>query len=131
MKVKNWENVFPLVEKYFKEKYKESKTEARALIYKNEELEYLIKFPESVDTSVSTTSDVEFTVFESGVTYHLCADFHSHHLMGAFFSSQDDMDDSRIASINPEILFGVFSWKDKDVWKLRKLKGKEWSHEIT
>jgi hypothetical protein len=38
------------------------------------------------------------------------------------------MDDTQIAKINNEIIFGVFSWKNnKDTWLIRKLKSSDFT----
>jgi hypothetical protein len=67
---------------------------------------YKLIFPKAESTAVSTKSDVELTHFDDELgPMGLCADLHSHHTMGAFFSTTDDQDEIN----RPNILFGVFS----------------------
>jgi hypothetical protein len=83
--------------------------ENRALVYKFKD-NYKIVYPKSENTSTSTRSDIRFSFMDDDKNiYKLIIDTHSHHTLGAFFSSQDDMDDTQIAKINNEIIFGVFS----------------------
>ena len=109
------------IEQYFKSC---APLEARALIYKlKESNEYKIILPLAKNTSYSTTSDIDFTHFDNKGIWDLAYDLHSHHTMGAFFSSTDDNDDRDVATLAPSCIFGVFSWKcDDDTWKFRTIE---------
>lgn len=107
---------------YAKAVYNANKTEARGLVYINVEnnKDYLIE-TSTTNTAISATMDVNLAIEREGKTYYLCADIHSHHVMGAYFSEQDNADD-KIRNI----VYGVYSWKDHFLqWKFRYWNGTE------
>lgn len=114
------------IEEFFKAVYTMNNSEARALVYLEDyyKLDYLVKLPPQINNVTSTTSDIEFNIQENGKKYHLVMDLHSHHIMGAFFSKQDDANE-----MFRNIIFGVFSWKFyKGEWKFRIFDGKEFKY---
>lgn len=112
-------------EKIFKNTYNKNKTEARVLIYKclGCKGKYVLVIPEQDNTSIGTKSDIDFNFMDddTGYMYSLVYDLHSHHLMGAFFSSTDNANE-----MIPNIIFGVFSWATKNEWLFRK-----WNQETS
>lgn len=110
------------IEQTFKNVYQNNKTEARALIYFNQDnRDYLVIYPEQKNTIGSTTSDLEFNIKVGEKDYYLVVDLHSHHKMGAFFSPQDDESEKF-----RNIVYGVFSWYGNiNKWLFRYFDGKK------
>ena len=115
-------SVIDFVSMYFQEEYHKNKSEARVLIYisdksnKDSFQDFIIKIPKQVNTTHSTISDIELNFYQNGTLYNLTHDFHSHHVIGAYFSSQDDF-----AEQFKGVIYGVFSWAHNiNKWLFRK-----------
>ena len=111
------------VQECFMKAWLDKGTEERISIYKcvldNKFL--LISYP-GKKTSVSVENEIQM-YYEDDLDWPLFADLHSHHVMGAYWSSTDNANEQIRG-----IIFGVCSWPsgNKFEWKFRKYDGENY-----
>lgn len=107
------------VEKHFICTYEVYGTEERLLIYQDGAGILLVTLPRMERSAGSVQGDVALTMVRDGTEWDLVMDLHSHHVMGAFWSSTDDANE-RLRGI----AFGVFSWQaGLFAWLFRRFTG--------
>ncbi len=109
-----------LIEAAFKLTYATSGTEDRLLIYRNASTGApAVARPEARASRFGVECDMHLAVVRDGQIWDLAFDLHSHHVLGAYWSSTDNWWE-RLRGIT----YGVFSWKDgQDIWLFRQWDG--------
>lgn len=99
--------------------YERARTEDRVLVYRNGDGDTWLVWPTAERSSGRVECDAPLSIAVAGQDWDLIADLHSHHVMGAFWSSTDDRNE-RLRGIT----FGVFSWRDDQAtWLFRRWTG--------
>lgn len=100
--------------------YLQHGTEERMLIYQNAQGDHIMIRPHGPRQRGSVVCDVSLTITDNhGGLWDLIADLHSHHVMGAFWSTTDNANERVRGPI-----FGVFSWRDgQPKWLFRRFTG--------
>lgn len=109
------------VELMFRMTYLRDKTEDRLLVYADEERNLLlIEVPDMVKRTAEVTCDLPLAIERNGRLWDLVFDLHSHHVMGVFWSP----DDNRAERFRGPV-FGVCSWLDgwPPAWLFRRWNG--------
>jgi len=110
-----------LIEDMFRTTYTLFGTEDRLLIFRDGSGRLHPERPEMERRTGYVQGDIDLNREVAGDWWDLAYDLHSHHVMGAFWSSTDDANE-RLRGI----AFGVFSWRQESgpTWLFRRFDGK-------
>lgn len=107
------------IEGCFRATYLRFGTEDRLVVYRNVAGAFAVGELPMARRVGAVSCDLPLSAEVDGVTWDLAYDLHSHHLMGAFWSTTDDANE-RLRGVT----FGVFSWKGGiDSWLFRRFTG--------